>query len=149
MGIYIYNCFWGYIYKIPPIKVIYVFPKGLLVKKPLLFMSEFSSKQCSFRKQKQKKQERKQWNRFLVRRLSGGMGSKTRPIFPMPGSQHYSDYGFDSQFDYFQVFHFFFFSLSTLFLRTFLWFLFFIFYFRFLNLSALFSFRFVKSSLLS
>ncbi|XP_039117843.1 uncharacterized protein LOC120253594 [Dioscorea cayenensis subsp. rotundata] len=31
------------------------------------------------------------------------MGSKTRPIFPMPGSQHYSDYGFDSQFDYFQV----------------------------------------------
>ncbi|KAJ0978458.1 hypothetical protein J5N97_013932 [Dioscorea zingiberensis] len=31
------------------------------------------------------------------------MGSKTRPVFPMANSQHYSDYGFDPQFDYFQV----------------------------------------------
>lgn len=44
---------------------------------------------------------------LLERRTS----SNKSPIFPMPETQHFSDYGFDPQIDYFQVF-FLFISLS-------------------------------------
>lgn len=66
-----------------------------------LFPTPTSATTCTLHWHNTKRRQRK--STFKAKTTNKQNMSNKSPIFPMPEPQHFSDYGFDPQIDYFQV----------------------------------------------